>query len=197
MGGKPGARELPVALDGNFGDPQFLGDLAFRQSAEESQFGNAGGSRIRSFEFLQRFVDDQQIVVRARCSGIHHVKRNAGFATTSLFRAMRTRVIDQDAPERIRGDGEKMRAVVPLGRGAGMKPKIKLIDQGRWLQGVIGTFRAKHARGYSMQFRIQSFDDDTDRFAVVLVPSAQIFRDWRRRTQNEMILETAGIRLLR
>ena len=176
---KPGPCKLPVTLDCNFGDPQFLGDFAFQQSAEESQLRHPRGPRIRSFEFLERFVDDQQIVIGARRSRVDHVQRNSGLAPAPLLRAVRTGVIDQNAAQRIGGDREKMRAIAPLGRSGGMKPQIKLVDEGRWLQSVIGSFRVQHARGNPMQFGIESLDYKSYRRAVLLIPAAQILSHGR------------------
>ena len=49
-------------------------------------------------------------------------------------------MIDQDAPHRLRGNAKEMRAVLPSHRPLVDELQKSLVDEGRGLQRVVGTF---------------------------------------------------------
>ncbi len=51
-------------------------------------------------------------------------------------------MIDQNVPHQLRGHAEKVSTVLPLRRFLANQPKVRLVNQGGALEGVVGTFAA-------------------------------------------------------
>src|SRR5579864_997820 len=63
-------------------------------------------------------------------------------------------MVHQDAPHHLRGDGEKVRTVLPRQRSGACKPQVGFVDQRRGLKSVVRSLTAQVTPGDAMQFLI-------------------------------------------
>jgi len=177
---QPGAGEFPIAFDRNFGDAQFLGDLALLEARKKPQLRNAGGPLIGLLQPGQGFIDDEQIVVGADCAGItDKIQGNFGFAAASAAGRSSTRMIDENAPQSLRGHGEEMSPAAPFGRVPGFQAEIKLVNQCRRLQRMARTFGTQPLSGHAAQLGVEPCEHLTRTFQVPVAPVPKILGNGR------------------
>jgi hypothetical protein len=68
-------------------------------------------------------------------------------------------MIDEHAPHRFGGDGEKLCAVTPVGLSLIDQAKIGLVHETRRLKRVVGSFAAQIALGLAAQFFVDKGDE--------------------------------------
>jgi hypothetical protein len=75
-------------------------------------------------------------------------------------------VIHQRAAHRLRGDGEEVRAVLPVGGALVDQAEEGLVDQGRGLERVPAPLVAQERRGQSVKVLVDDREDPLDSAAV-------------------------------
>ena len=120
------------------------GDLLDRQPTEESKLHELALTRVPFRKPLQREIERDDVDGQGLASRVAVLERHP-IAGAALQRLTRSRVIDQDAPHQVRGDGKELRAVLPLDLALVDELQIRLVDQGGGRQGVIGPFALKVA----------------------------------------------------
>jgi hypothetical protein len=68
-----------------------------------------------------------------------------------------TRVIDENPAHHLRRDTKEMRSILPVDVVLVDEPDVGLVNEGRRLQGVIGTLASELARRHPAQFRIDEW----------------------------------------
>jgi hypothetical protein len=63
-------------------------------------------------------------------------------------------VIDENSAHHLRRDAKEMRAALPIDVPLVDKPQVYLVNQGRWLQGVVGALFPKLPRRNAAEFRV-------------------------------------------
>ena len=122
---------------------QHLGGLLHRQSAEEPQLDDAALLRVEGREPRQRFIEREQIDVRHVGHDERIIKRDRALAVAAFASGVRARVIDQNAPHRLRGDAEKVRAILPAHVALIDQLDERFVDERGRLQCVIGRSRRR------------------------------------------------------
>jgi hypothetical protein len=83
-------------------------------------------------------------------------------------------MIHQDVPHHLRGNTEKVSPVLPFLRFLPDQTQIRLVHQGRALQGVVGAFSPETAPGDAAQLLI---DQGNQRIPCALVAVAPISQE--------------------
>ena len=178
---QPGACGLPVPLDGDHGDLQHLRHVLFAQPAEEPQFDNSRGARVRRRKCGQQRVQIEQLLARrSGTRAIHRRQPDALLLTTTLVGDARARVIDQDPAHRLRGDREEVDPVLVRHRLAADEAEVQLVDDGVRLQRVIGPLPLEQSRGERAQLRMHDRKEPVARPFVPGTPVGQPAGDLRR-----------------
>jgi hypothetical protein len=92
-----------------------------------------------------------------------------------------TSVIDQDPAHDLRGNTKEMRSILPIALALVDEPDVRLMNQSRRLQGVVGTLAAKLTRGNAPELRIDEWQQLTKSSPVAPTPVAEQRRDVGRR----------------
>ena len=137
--------DLPLPIDRRARDAQRLRGFVDRESAEESQLGDAAFSWIERRELRQRRVQIEKIDIRRRRSRDRVVKRHAGPSAGALGHLAAPRVVHEDAPHHLGRHGEELRAILPVGVSLVDQAEVRLVDQGGRLQEVSRAARAAAA----------------------------------------------------
>src|ERR1017187_5892220 len=152
---KPCAGEFPIALYGDGGYTENIGDFLLSQSGEEAQFYNLGGPRLQLRQLLQGFLDGQEIFVPRLGPSLRRGERYSDVLAAPFFGAVSARVVDQDPAERLRCHGEEVGPILPRNRlGRSKEPEVQLVDEGRGLQRVVGAFLPEIIAGQQPQLAV-------------------------------------------
>ena len=122
------------------GDADDFGDFVFGETAEEPELYDARGAGIERFEFRQRCVERQEIFVL--CDWIPLVDRaqtDLLLDTASLLRDAGARMVNQNPPHRLRGDGEEMCARFKGDRLGAEQAHAQLVHERVRLECVVST----------------------------------------------------------
>jgi hypothetical protein len=82
------------------------------------------------------------------------VERNATRIAAAFLRAARPRVVNQNPPHALRGDGKEMDAALPINVTLCDQTHVGFIDQRGRLQRVIATFTVHAATREAMQLAV-------------------------------------------
>ena len=88
---------------------------------------------------------------------------------------MAARVVDQDLPHKLRGDGKKMRTILPLRQVLLRHAYVRFMNQRGALQGVIGAFFLKIAAGDAVEFVVDERHQQIERGLISATPAHQQF----------------------
>jgi hypothetical protein len=121
---------------------QDLGRPLAGQPREVAQLDQAGLEGVSLRESDEGRVQGQKFLVRRGSGGevkLQLLPASAAAVNDALFV---TGTFDQDAPHGVGRGREEMAAVVPTGGVGGFdEPQIRLVDEGRRVQGVAGSLR--------------------------------------------------------
>jgi hypothetical protein len=92
-----------------------------------------------------------------------------------------TGVIDQDPAHDLRRDTKEMRSILPIDLALVDEPHVRLMNKGRRLQGVVGPFVPKLARGNAAELCIDEWQQLIEGSPVASTPVAEQCRDVARR----------------
>ena len=99
---------------------------------------------------------------------------------------MTTGVIDQDPAHDLRRDTKEMRSILPIDLALVDEPDVRLMNEGRRLQGVVGPLAPKLARGNAAKLRIDEWQQLVERSPVAATPIAEQRRDVARRHHRSL-----------
>ena len=160
-------------------DPQCGRRLLETHSHEIAKFHQFGLARIKRGEFLQSFVDGEQlIVVRSRRRDFDLIQIHPFGARTSFRRNSPPGAIDQNAAHRLGSRAKEMRAILKGGAFAASQPHPRFMDQRGGLKGLSGQFVAHFACGQAPKFVINVRQQFLRSPAVALLHPSQNMRDF-------------------
>src|SRR5262245_51218345 len=110
---QPGAGVSPVAFRRAARNPQEVGRLLDGQASEVAELDKLGFSRLQGRQAAERFVEGQEVVARTFGENQCLVQVNSAAPPAVAEAVFLARVLDQDAPNGLRGGSEEMAAIVP------------------------------------------------------------------------------------
>ena len=170
MRNQPGARNLPIALHGPGGDAEDVGDFFLGQPAEEAELDDFRGARVGGFEFRQQVIQPDD-VFRSRHHGpaVDRRQAHALRRATALAGGASARVVDENAPHRLRRDREKVDAIAVRNRLAAEKSGAEFVHQCSGFERMIAAFSTKKPQRDGLQLRIDECEQlVAGRFAAPL-----------------------------
>ena len=75
-------------------------------------------------------------------------------------------MVDDNPPHQLRGDGEKMPAVLPVHRPLGEELEVGLVDDGRRVEPVVAPLAGELARGQDFELVVDDRHEAVERFPV-------------------------------
>jgi hypothetical protein len=154
-----------------------------RESAKCAKLDDPRQLSVDLGQAIERMVQRQDgyLIWRGDLLGVIHGHTPDTLAP--LICAMTTSVIDEDAAHDLRRDTKEVRAIPPIDLALVDEPDVRLMDQGCWLQGVVGPLTPKLAPGHPAELGVDEWQQLTERSAVAATPIAEQRRDVRRRHQ--------------
>ena len=152
-----------------------------RESAKRAKLDDLRQLGVDLGQMIERMVqrEDGYLVWRGDVLGFIH--GHTAHTLAPLVRAMTTSVVHEDAAHDLRRDTKEVRAILPIDLALVNEPDVRLMDQGRRLQGVVGALAPKLARGDAAELGVDEGQQLTERSAVAATPIAEQRRDVRRR----------------
>lgn len=175
---EPRARRFPVALHGDCGDADDFSDFVLGETAEEPELDDTSRARIERFEFRQRRVERQEILVL--CDWIPLVDRaqtDLLVDAASLLRDASPRMVDQNPSHRLRSDREEVSPGLVGDRLGAEQADAELVHQRVGLECVLPAFVMQESRRELMQLRMNHVEQAVARALVALAPFGQPHSD--------------------
>src|SRR6266542_6120215 len=135
---QPGAREIPVIIDGGQRNPQNLRYLLIAHPGEIPQFYQLGLNGILDAERVKHFMDGQQLVIRAWSSQLKSINFHALEAPPVTLSLFASSTIYQDVAHRLGRSRKKMRAISERRILGSHQPQPGFMDQGSRLKRLAG-----------------------------------------------------------
>ncbi len=179
---EPALRHRPFAFDGRGRDAEHGGGFLDREPAEEAQLHDAGLDLVELFQSLQCLIERQRIDDVDRRLGRHRLRvleRHVHRAAAALVPQLAARVIDEDAPHHLRGDGEEMSAILPVDVALIEQLHVRLVDDGRGLQASLAPLARELPRRERAQLAMDERDQPLEGFATAVAPRMQYLSDFR------------------
>ena len=108
-----------------------------RESAKRAKLDDPRQLSVDLGQAIERMVqrEDGYLVWRGDVLGCIH--GHTAHTLAPFVRAMTTSVVDEDAAHDLCRDTEEVRAILPIDLALVNEPHVRLMDQGRRLQGVV------------------------------------------------------------
>src|SRR5262245_14028826 len=103
----------PLACDRRARERKHGRDLLLSKPAEVPQLDDSTLTRIADPQLLQRLIQEQQLAVAWLRDGDAIAGGNTQRCAWPLRRVVGPRMVDEDAPHHLRGQAEKVRAILP------------------------------------------------------------------------------------
>ena len=84
---------------------------------------------------------------------------------------MTARVVDENLPHKLGGNGKKMGAILPIRQVLLRHAHVCFVNQGGALQGMVGTFALKVAAGNAVEFAVDERHQRIERGLVSVTPA--------------------------
>jgi hypothetical protein len=167
-----GAGKRPVALDGCRRDVERHGSRVDLESTEIAQLDDACLTGGCCFQPAQRVVQRKQVEIPLRFRSDGFVQRDpqAKVALQSLPCAC---MVNEDAPDGLCGDGEEVRAALPLCFPLADQLQEGFVHQQRGLQRMARSLPAHGAIGYAVKFAVDLPRKFADNIPVALAEFLQ------------------------
>ena len=159
------ARLAPLALDLVRLGRQRFGGLLDRQPGEEPQLDDAREALAEGFEARQGGVERHQFARALFVGDVDAVERDLVHAAAALLPRRPARVVDDDLPHRLGGDGEEVAAVRPVGPGAVDQLQVGLVHEHRGIERLPGPGAGELTPGGGVELGVDEAEDDVDRVA--------------------------------
>src|SRR5215510_8384181 len=155
--------------------------LLDRESAKRPKLDDPGELGVHFVQAIEGVIQREDRYFVWRGDVFRLVDGYAGHTVAPFIGAVTTSVIDQDPTHDLSGDTEEMSTILPIDLALVDEPDVRLMYQGRRLQGVVGALAPKLARGHPAKLRVDEWQQLTERSAVATAPIAEQCRDVRRR----------------
>src|SRR6266568_2962512 len=154
---QPGARKIPVIIDGGQRNPQNLRYLRIAHPSEIAQFDQFGLNGIFEAEGVKHFVHGQQLVIRAWSSQFKFLNFHAHEAPPVTLSLFAPSTIYQDVAHRLGRSRKKMRAISERRILGSDQPQPGLMYQGSRLKRLAGSLLCHLRRCQMPQFIVNQF----------------------------------------
>jgi len=148
-----------------------------RQAAERAKLDDPGQFRVDGFQPTERFIQRQDGHRVRRGDVLCFVDRHTAHAVAPLAGAVTTGVIDQDPAHDLRRDTKEVGSILPIDLTLVDQPDVHLMNEGRRLQGVVGSFAPQLPRGNAPELRVDERQQLIERGPVAATPIAEQRRD--------------------
>src|SRR5581483_2440250 len=126
---EPGFRRPPFALHSDGRQFQHLCGFFNAQAAEEAQFDDFAFAWVEGRKAVERVIERHKLCGSLLAKDQCLIKRYLLSAGPALFVLIAARMIDEDVPHDLCGDGEKVCAVLPVGRRLINQSQVGFVDQ--------------------------------------------------------------------
>ncbi len=150
---------------------EHTGSFIDGKAAKEPQLHNSALLRIEFGEFFQGVVQRNQIQTSA--FEFHRVIQSQRAAPVPFGGTTAAGVLDQDVAHQLSTDGYEVLTVLKMGCALFLQAEIRLMHQGRALQGVIWAFLAHVMMSQSPKLVINERQNRAQSFVVACVPLRQ------------------------
>ncbi len=120
-----------------------MGDLFDAHPREKSHFDDLGLTRIKLGELFHCLIQRENFLIALWGKGDGFIEFDATGAAAPLLAFPLPGVIHQDSAHRLSADGEKMGAPLPIYPRLIDQPQIRLMHQGRRLEGMVSPLVAE------------------------------------------------------
>src|SRR5215218_650752 len=189
---EPGPRQPPVAHHGCGRHLQDGSRLLDAQPAEEPHLDDAALPLVEFRQCLKGVVQADEVLARFLADDECFVEGYLDGTAAALLIVPGARVIDQDAAHYPRGDGEKVRAVVPLDRLPVHQPDKRLVDERGRLQAVSHALSCHAASRNAVELIMDERDQPVQGAVIASSPSQQEPGDLRILGSDAAILGRPG-----
>jgi hypothetical protein len=195
--GEPRLREGPVGCDGRLRAFENQGCLLQGEASEVAEFDDAGLARVKGGELLQGVLKSKEIDFAPRVIAREIiVERRATPLSTALVGVRPPGVIDEDEPDRVGGDAEKVRASLPVEAALVDESEERLVDEGGRLQGVSDALLAHAPRCDCPQLVVNERQEIPRRTAVAAVDRLENLRRVLRIGRGWIVPVVAHVRIV-
>src|SRR5262245_47228394 len=125
-----------------------------RESAKRAKLDDPRQLSVDLGQAIERMVQRKDGYLVWRGDVLPFVHRHTRHTLASLVRAVTTSVVDQDAPHDLRRHTKEVRAILPIDLALVDEPDVRLMDQGRRLQGVVRALVPQLAGGHPAKLRV-------------------------------------------
>ncbi len=147
---------------------QRFGGFLDRQPGEEPQLDDAREAFAEGLEPGQRGVERHELARAFLVGDVDAVERDLVHAAAALLPRCPARVVDDDLPHRLGGDGEEVAAIRPVGAGAVDQLEIRLVHEHRRVDRLPGPGAGELTPGRGAELGVDEAEDDVDRVAVAV-----------------------------
>jgi len=137
-------------------------DLFLRQPTEETQLDHAALALVEQRQFLQRYVEVEQIDLHRERQAVA-LQGDALAPAAALERAHRARPVDQHVTQGARSQRDELRAGQALEGLGPREPQIAVVDEVRRRDRAPGLAPLERPAGYFPQSRIERCDKLVER----------------------------------
>src|SRR5215831_2763548 len=116
-------------------------------------------------------MDSQQSLVKLPGRVVSIEQSRAYLPTAAFFASEATRIIHQDTPQLLGGDGEEVCSIMPLDMLRTTQADVSLMDQGRCLKRVLAPFAAHFAGSHLVQLAVDQLHQPG---RGILIPGAPV-----------------------
>src|SRR5215470_1388794 len=158
-------------------DPKHLANLLDRKSTKKLQLHDPSLLRIHPPELVKRFIQRQQIdfgLVRELLNGRDRHSLLTGSA--ALHGLMLARVVHQYAPHQLRGNSEKMGAILPFCISLIDELEIGLVDERGGFECVLGALAPQVVARQPSQLAVDQRHQFFERRLIAVTPLDQKLR---------------------
>jgi hypothetical protein len=149
-----------------------LGYFGSRQPPEELHFYDLSLSLIDARQLVEGIVQSQELGISVDRQGSQILV--VDFASPVTFgRSTAAGVVHKDLTHCPRGNGDEMRPVLQLNRLASCQSDVRLVDEGRALQGVIRSFGLELVVSETPQLLVHQGHESAEGFFIALRPLLQ------------------------
>ena len=169
---QPRARHLPVPRDRRSRDADRAGNLVFRHAGEVPKFDDASLALIDVLEFVEGRMKREHLTG----DGFHPanliVEGNAEGVRGTLHGVSAPRMVHEDSAHHFGGDGQEVRAVLPIDSILVDQPQVGFVNERGRLQGVVAPFPTQIACRARPQISVNQMEEIVARLDVPTSPGA-------------------------
>jgi hypothetical protein len=170
---EPGSGGAPVTLDGRWRHAEDVRSCFDRESAERAKLDDPGQRRVDPLQASKRVIQHEDGNFVWRGDVFRFIDGHTPLAVAPLDRGVTTGVIDQDPPHDLCGDAKEVCAILPVDLALIDEPQVDLVNERRWLQGVVSTLAPELTRGGPAELSVDEREQQIERSPVAATPIAE------------------------